>query len=574
MRRYPVFIAALGLTLGAYACDSAGPSGPGVKVSVAPLTLPGILDTCYTLEVENDLGQTVWSKQHICASQYGNGIGDITYIGTCDAQDNAPTDGTAMNTVTLTVENLYTAQVDTNDYTLGAVPDSEWDNPCGKFADGTAVSPNGDGYGPCQLAFDCEENADVLVEFNVTIMRDANQGFFDIAVNFEDIFCSAKVDTCYAGGQAIELLFDRDAKRAPTAVFAFACTAGPGADVDTVLHLGSLAIDCGANGLLAIDPTVGPGNAWTFGGTPDDPDQEDFLFQYSVFEGTEQLDCGDDGDCNKRYWNVALGIDPTELPAGCSITALATASDGGFQNEANEVTGQLPGNTAYPLISVDVPIQAVGEQLACTQNGLNDGGGVSTTYTAIGPDHCPLELCYFEGDAGTTFVETWVDYTADGIPGITWAPSHYLQYAEMVGFDDAMSLTEYCAQAISGCCVENWIKYAEVLGTSAVAPPTAEFCENSPCVETYLKYNEGLGSEFAVPFLDFVEAGLCTGSCVENYLKYAEATGTNGNPTIIAIAEARVCERSCIESYLTYHESGSDTLPLLTWAAANCGEVE
>ncbi len=185
---------------------------------------------------------------------------------------------------------------------------------------------------------------------------------------------------------------------------------------------------------------------------------------------------------------------------------------------------------------------------------------------------------YIALDGDRAFVETWVDYTADGIPGITWAPSHYLQYAENVGFDDAMSLTEFCAQAISGCCVENWNKYAEALGTSAVAPPTAEFCENSPCVETYLKYSEGLGSEFAVPFLDFVEAGLCTGSCVENYLRYAEATATNGNPSIIAIAEARACEGTCIENYLKYAEAvgigGAETLPLITWAAANCGEVE
>ena len=116
-------IAVFGMA-GAACEDTSSPNN--VKVAVAPLTLPNMLDACYAIEVQNDVGETVWSREHICASQYGNGIGDITYIGTCDAQDNDATDG-ARNTVTLTIENIYTATVNPANYALGAVPDEEWD---------------------------------------------------------------------------------------------------------------------------------------------------------------------------------------------------------------------------------------------------------------------------------------------------------------------------------------------------------------------------------------------------------------------------------------------------------------
>ncbi len=61
--------------------------------------------------------------------------------------------------------------------------DADFENPCAEAGD-------------CVLSFPCVENEDVFVEFNITVMRDAEQGFFDIAVNFEDIFCSAKFDSC------------------------------------------------------------------------------------------------------------------------------------------------------------------------------------------------------------------------------------------------------------------------------------------------------------------------------------------------------------------------------------------
>ncbi len=177
-------LSSLGL-LGACAADE-GPKGP-LTVAVAPLTLPGIADVCYGLTVFNGnpsgSPDTVWSLEGICSSQYGNSTGgDITYIGTCDA------DSGTNNYVQLILESIENDQddflLDQTDVEPGQ--DSDFINPCADAGD-------------CILDFPCKENEDVFVEFNITVMRDAEQGFFDIAVNFEDVFCSAKADSCYAG---------------------------------------------------------------------------------------------------------------------------------------------------------------------------------------------------------------------------------------------------------------------------------------------------------------------------------------------------------------------------------------
>ncbi len=203
------------------ACADAESEPRGLELAVAPLQLDGIGQACYDIRVSNltnGTGQTVWSKgtpghqvpvpasvvdkfkvgdpDAICSGQYGNATGgDITYIGACDADGQAnlkpPRTGTTwttetpidaegerINSVTIWFDGLYDAAG------LYIVPTGEdgWQDPCGSAG--------------CTLDFICEENADNLVEFNFTVMRDAQQGFFDIAVNFEDIFCSAKFDAC------------------------------------------------------------------------------------------------------------------------------------------------------------------------------------------------------------------------------------------------------------------------------------------------------------------------------------------------------------------------------------------
>ncbi len=231
--------------------------GDGLNVVVSPLQLPGIGAGCYDLAVyagQDATRQTVWTQgdptrtalgqdqalppsptnptpgpkdtKTICSTVYGNsGGGDITYIGTCDASNDSSDEPGVQNDVTLWFDGLYSVDGGKLKAEIG-----EWRDPC----------PNG-----CTLSVDCEENKDTLVRFDFTIMREAQQGFFDIAVNFEDVFCSAKVDCEYADGRPIEALFDANGDRQQTAIAALACTAGPGNDTGTVLHMNGVRVECG-----------------------------------------------------------------------------------------------------------------------------------------------------------------------------------------------------------------------------------------------------------------------------------------------------------------------------------------
>ena len=68
------------------------------------------------------------------------------------------------------------------------------------------------------------ENTDVAVQFDITMARQADQGFFDVAVQFKDIFCSAKLDCQNADGSDLELLHTPAGARDMTVVLGFACT--------------------------------------------------------------------------------------------------------------------------------------------------------------------------------------------------------------------------------------------------------------------------------------------------------------------------------------------------------------
>ncbi len=276
--------------LGACADEVAGPKGP-LQIAVAPLSYPGLADVCYGLTVYNGdpsvFGtDTVWSQTGVCSSQYGNTEGgDITYIGPCDAD----VDGN--NFVELVLESVEVEGGDIlDDQNTTIDGDADFENPCPEGA-------------PCTLDFECVENADVFVEFNLTIMRDAEQGFFDVAVNFDDIFCSFKFDSCYDNGDGddIELLFgdtsgevsivDGDG-RDHTAVFAMACTAGPGVDIDTEILISNVILTCGEQSFPLPLTNLDQGNQSVFF-DPDDDGNATHQVQYGLYYGDEQLNCGE-----------------------------------------------------------------------------------------------------------------------------------------------------------------------------------------------------------------------------------------------------------------------------------------
>jgi len=227
----------------------------GIEVVVAPLQLTGIAEACYDILIENGAGSSLGAQGGgndvvarfapggaICSSDFGNGAaGDITYIAPCDAtSDSDPT------TPSPDIENAITVWPYLKDASGQAIDVATWRNPCDTTPGGTVEG--------CQLHVNCNENSDTLAAFNFTVMRDAQQGFFDVAVNFEDIFCSAKLDSCYGNGQTndcsggdIMLIHGAEsAQRQHTAVLAFACTAGPGKQTD--LLIGNPVVWCHETG--------------------------------------------------------------------------------------------------------------------------------------------------------------------------------------------------------------------------------------------------------------------------------------------------------------------------------------
>ncbi|PKN56111.1 MAG: hypothetical protein CVU56_17905 [Deltaproteobacteria bacterium HGW-Deltaproteobacteria-14] len=148
--------------------DGRGFEGPGVAVSVAALNLQGVGDVVWDVEVVNgaDPAEVVWQRR-LSSSGYGDGAGSASYVGPCDADPAVTTLGSFASGAEAGV--------------AGAPMD---------FQNPTTVGS------PLTRGVTCQQNADAAVQFDVALMRPAQQGFFDIAVAFNNIFCSAKFDCC------------------------------------------------------------------------------------------------------------------------------------------------------------------------------------------------------------------------------------------------------------------------------------------------------------------------------------------------------------------------------------------
>ena len=378
-------IALAGVAAGACSDKAFDPDvGPGITIEVAALELPGVSDACYNLSVTNALGQPVWSRSTICASSYGAGA-DISYVAPCDATPGIG-GATATNTVTLTIASLSGPQ--------GAITD---------YVDPCAAPHNPLG---CQLPVVCRENADAPVTFNLTLMRRANQGFFDVAVNFDDIFCSAKVDCEDADGDALQLVHDpASAQRVDSVVLGFACTSGGSqSSPATSTHLYRNPIEVVCPGQTAVvDPSTGPGNLYNSGSPAPAP-----LVQAMVFEGTEALQNGATNDpAGKLYWNVALGLDTSWIraqPASstCVLRTSMTASEGPLTE------GSVAPGIAYPVIRVEVPLWTTGPTGAriCSRHPLDGApAGVETGFTRLDSTQ-PTRFAFFGAASAGDFASS------------------------------------------------------------------------------------------------------------------------------------------------------------------------
>ena len=362
------------------ASDTASPDASRFEVTVAALELEGVADACYQLEVTR-AGAPVWSRGGLCASRYGAGA-DISYVAPCDG-DGAEGAG-VLNTVTLRIESLSGP---------GGAPITDFVDPCA-----APHAPSG-----CQLQASCTPNADTPVRFDLTLMRRAEQGFFDVAVEFDDLFCSAKVDCVDNQGQALRLVHDPASQsRVESVVLAFACTDGdaPSSLGDpsgsTHLYRDAIEIVCGTE-VFQVDPSAGPGNVYGL-------DAPAPLVQAMVFEGAESVvNQATNQDADKLFWNVALGLDTAwfqSRPSGttCTLRTRMTASQGPLPE------GRPPLDAVYPFIAVDLPLWSTGSASTrlCSRHPL-DGlpAGVSTSFSRPAPAPAAAAFAYVAARTGS-----------------------------------------------------------------------------------------------------------------------------------------------------------------------------
>jgi hypothetical protein len=373
------FTASLASACGEAKEPTVASSGTRLAITVAPLDLPRLDDACYDLTVYNAAqpanGQVVWSKQGICASQYGDAQASIAYVGSCDASGPG---GQRDNSVRLVLTDLCEGGAcvvpGPGPTSLAA---SSYANPC--------PAPGG-----CVLSRPCRENQDTPVVFNLTVLRSANQGFFDIAVNFEDIFCSAKFD-CEGPNGKLQLLHDPATnQRATTVVLGFACTSG--ANQETWLYMNDVVVTCrdrvtnAVTSVTSIDPSEGPGNMG---------DNGPLFFQTASYRGPEALE-----PYEKCYWNLALGVRESQLNDACTLSVRATAADRALTND------RTPTDTVYPVIDWSIALNSVPGAIDCGKHAVNaPGSDVTTSYTPL------------TGEAFTHFVACDDPQTAGGNPG-------------------------------------------------------------------------------------------------------------------------------------------------------------
>lgn len=361
----------IGTAVVAACTASPDPVPTGFRIDIAPLTLDHATDACYTLEVHNDglaaLGtaDTVVKLEHVCGSQYGFETA-VTYVAPCDAQGGNGSPDFKPNTVELTLEHLCTGgPCDDPIAPTNAIATSEFVNPCPDSA-------------PCRREVVCRENADVSVVFDLTVMRDADQGFFDIAVDFSDLFCSAKFDCRDEDSALMNLLHDCDGERADfTGVLAVACSRG--ADVSanaTYIYMNPIVISCDDGFALSLDPRGPEGNRLDACVGPWGASDLS-VFQHAVYSGAEALTCDHDDDpqtpavsCNKVYLNNAIGFTASELALhpGCRIRTTITAADGPLPG------GNTDPDATYPVLVLDAPLTSDTGAIACGRHPIGSTG--------------------------------------------------------------------------------------------------------------------------------------------------------------------------------------------------------
>jgi len=378
LRHAIAIVGTLSATLSLGGCLLAAPdeeaagSGPELAVVVTALELASAGDVVWDVAVFSGSEEPVWQRR-LTSSAFGDGAGSTTYVGPCDARPEAE-----HHTVDLWLVGVFAQPIPP-----GGAGAFNAGSAIGDGAvDGTALpvqSPTASG--PIRESVTCLASEDVAVTFDVTVLRPASQGFFDVAIGYDELFCSAKFDCCYDidgegcaadGADDILLLHDAGGARGRTFILALSCTAGPGGDALTTLLMDSLELDCTtpAGAPFTPDVTIDPGSH-RVGNLCDASaiaaceaisapvlDPSELLFQVATFRGVDALVWGTDV-ARVAYWNVALGVEPAIT--GCRLRSRATAADA-ERSPALAATGLIPDGHVYPYIAWEVDLAACGAE--------------------------------------------------------------------------------------------------------------------------------------------------------------------------------------------------------------------
>lgn len=293
-----------------YPGEGAAKANGRIAVSTSALSLSGISEACYSLQVTNAAGDIVWSKRDVCSTQYGDSKGGISYVGTCDATSPE-------HEVSLTLTSM-------TDSSGAAVTD--FTNPC----------PSGSA---CTQKATCVENRDTPVDFDLTVMRSAEQGFFDVAVSIDDVACSAKIDC-----DSKLLTNPETGERAPTMVLAFACSSGSA----EAMRMSDIVLDCDSPQgpiSITIDPSEFSGNYSRSWGRPHEHVTEVASWRTPSSSSS-----------SSASWAVGIAPDLSSLQergvTSCTLHAAATAT------KSTDASWSPP--EGYPYVDWSVPVVGQG----------------------------------------------------------------------------------------------------------------------------------------------------------------------------------------------------------------------
>ncbi|MCA9519141.1 MAG: hypothetical protein KC635_29600, partial [Myxococcales bacterium] len=300
-RRVAALALAVAATAASGACaDGGAKSGiaSSFRVEVAPLPLSGLTNATYVVTVTDGAGARLYEST-VSADRYGDGISAISFDAPC--HPDAP-----QHRIALALDSLETVAGK-------LVSGVDFDNPAPLDA-------------PVEVGRTCVAGDVVPVRFELAPARRTSTGFFDVAVEWDDLLCRARL-ACDADpdSKVVPVLVDPlTGEPGPTALLELACAAPPGDPV--VLYMSTVLVRCGGQ-LFPVDVAAGPGLL----DPPYDDPEADLLFQAAITRSQGAV-----GGYDVTSWQVALGLNPVALAAlpACTVEAAATAARTAFPGDA------------------------------------------------------------------------------------------------------------------------------------------------------------------------------------------------------------------------------------------------